>query len=136
MEMQVGLFAGGRFPLAEWGAHLGNKGAGECRWASTRGILRAGQGQPPTKGRVRCRDVGRRLCRQTEFRGALTVRGLLLSADQGVLGADPSFTAHEKMRVYGLLSAPPGWPLAERSLNCRQLGGWWAGVCRGTLSWI
>ena len=43
----MGLSARGRFPLAEWGAHLGNKEAGEYRWASARGILRAGQGQPP-----------------------------------------------------------------------------------------
>ena len=76
-------------------------------------------------------------------RGALNVRGLLLSADQGVLGADPSFMVHEKMRVCGLLSAPAGWPLAERGLNCRQLGGQRAGVRRalsaacegGPLSW-
>lgn len=134
-ETQAGLFAGGRFPLAEWGAHLGNKGAGECRWARTHGILRAGQGRPPTKGTVGRREVGRRPCRQIVFRGALTVRGLLLSADQGVRSADPSFMVHEKMRVYVLLSVPPGWPLAERGLNCRQLGGWWAGVRRGTLSW-
>lgn len=143
MEMQIGLFAGGRFPLAEWGAHLGNKGAGECRWASARGVPRAGRGQPPAKGIARCREVGRRPCRQMEFRGALNVRGLLLSADQGVLGADPSFMVHEKMRVCGLLSAPAGWPLAERGLNCRQLGGQRAGVRRalsaayegGPLSW-
>ena len=143
MEMQVGLSARGRFPLAEWGAHLGNKGAGECRWASARGVPRAGQGQPPAKGIARCREVGRRPCRQMEFRGALNVRGLLLSADQGVLGADPSFMVHEKMRVCGLLSAPAGWPLAERGLNCRQLGGQRAGVRRalsaacegGPLSW-
>ena len=151
------------------GLEGGSAGLWRCRWASlreggfpwlsgepilgTKGLENAGgRAHVAFRGQARGSPAPKALPgaeRLEEGRagrgswGALNVRGLLLSADQGVLGADPSFMVHEKMRVCGLLSAPAGWPLAERGLNCRQLGGQRAGVRRalsaacegGPLSW-
>lgn len=144
------------------GLEGGSAGLWRCRWASlweggfpwlsgepilgTKGLENAGgrahvafRGQASGSPRQRHCQVQRgwkEAVQADGVRGALNVRGLLLSADQGVLGADPSFMVHEKMRVCGLLPAPAGWPLAERGLNCRQLGGQRAGFCRGTLRCI